>query len=525
MLRLRIKVLSTAVLSALLVIGAAASAGAGTSARTATGNVKTGGMLTVLVNNGSWPQLDTATDPEQLADARMLNDIDGQLFEQGPNGSIVDDLATGYKYSDHNLAVTIELRHGVKFQDGSPFNAQAVAFNINRDLLPANACLCLTLFSSVQSVTASGQYNVVLNLKAPYAPLIDAFINNAPNEPESMVALEGESLTAFGQHPIGAGPFKIVSMVPSTNIVLTKNPGYWEKGHPYLSGITFQSTSSDQSDLEAVQTGQAQQTAVTTIPLVTQIKQNHALNIFTLPSTTYYLVLFNSTIPPFNNLLVREALSYATDPKLLVRSVYDGVYPTMQAMCTRLTTYCPSKISSYDGYDVTKAKAAMAQYTQQTGKPFPTIPMYSFLPTNATLTEAVASEWNSIGITTTISVVSVIPDYVNDFRANTWPIWVENDVQSSTDPATGTFCQFGVMGLFTGVDDPTLQGMLNRAEQLVNPTVRATLYKAIFTYIDKMAYGVPIYQSSTFTISAKNVEGVLNGTSNAPFYDENVWLK
>jgi ABC-type transport system substrate-binding protein len=83
---------------------------------------------------------------------------------------------------------------------------------------------------------------------------------------------------------------------------------------------------------------------------------------------------------------------------------------------------------------------------------------------------------------------------------------------------------FGVKGLFTGADDPALQSMLVRAESLVSPTARAPLYKQIFQYLDKNVYGIPIYQGTTITATAKNVENyVISGGVSVNM--EDVWLK
>jgi peptide/nickel transport system substrate-binding protein len=511
----------TAAVAALLVLSAAPAAGAAAK----TGGAKHGGTLTVLVPNGSWPELDTATDVSQQADARILNDIDGQLFEQGASGKILPDLAIGYRLSDHNLVVTITLRHGVKFQDGTPFNAQAVAYNINRDLDPKNVCLCDSVFASVKSVTARGQYDVVIHLKQPYAPLIASFINQAPNQPESPTALQNEPLKTFEQHPVGAGPFKLVSFVSNTKVVLTRNPHYWRKGRPYLNGITFVASSSDQTDYEAILTGQAQQTTISTPSLAKQIEASHSLNLTIYPSPIYYMVLFNSTIPTFSNILVREALSYATDPNSIVKKIFEGIYPTMETFCTDQTLYCPATVPTYRGYNPGKAKQLIAEYQEKTGKPFPTITLYSFLSTNETLTEAIAAEWKALGVSTQITLVPTIGEFVSDSRANSWPDWVENSVESSSDPSTATTAMFGVHGTFTGTNDQTLQSMLSQAETIITPSVRAKLYRQIFNYMDKMAYAIPLYQSSILTLNAKNVVGYVDGTSKQVVQDDNISLR
>jgi ABC-type transport system substrate-binding protein len=239
----------------------------------------------------------------------------------------------------------------------------------------------------------------------------------------------------------------------------------------------------------------------------------------------YYYVAFNTMTAPFNNPLVREALSYATDPKQIIKSVFDGLYPPTEALCSSQTNFCPTKkVSTYIGYDPTKAKKLISQYETQTGQSFPTISLYGFLPTNATLTEAVAQEWEAVGVTVNITIVSVIPTYVTDFRNGTWSAWVQNAVQDSTDPATGTYSMFGVKGLFTGVDDPVLQSMLVHAQSLVNPAARAPLYQQIFQYLDKNAYGIPLYQGTLITATAKNLENYFI-SGGITVNDENVWLK
>src|SRR5665213_4229959 len=84
---------------------------------------KSGGSLTVLVVAGTWPGLDPLTDSTPTADATEFNAIYGQLFEQGPNGAVLPDLATGYQWIDNHMALKVSLRHGVTFTDGTAFNA------------------------------------------------------------------------------------------------------------------------------------------------------------------------------------------------------------------------------------------------------------------------------------------------------------------------------------------------------------------------------------------------------------------
>ncbi|MGH3247676.1 MAG: ABC transporter substrate-binding protein, partial [Trebonia sp.] len=142
--------------AALVLTAAACSSGSGGSSGSASPSVQTsnssiavappkaGGSLTVLAGKGfagDWPLgLDPATNTTGSADQDYYNAVFGQLFELGDNGKLINDLATGYKYSNGNKTITVTLRPNVKFSDGSALTASVVAWNWTRDL--ASACTC-----------------------------------------------------------------------------------------------------------------------------------------------------------------------------------------------------------------------------------------------------------------------------------------------------------------------------------------------------------------------------------------------
>src|ERR1700733_6472705 len=149
----RLRSMGTASLSiAVIVIAAACSSGGSSgstspssSASSSSGTFsvsqpKTGGSITVLESkgySGDWPDgLDPASNLDAIPNQDMMEAIYGQLFMLGPGGKIEPDLATGYSFSPDAKTVTITLRKGVKFTDGTPFNAQAVIYNWTRDFGP-----------------------------------------------------------------------------------------------------------------------------------------------------------------------------------------------------------------------------------------------------------------------------------------------------------------------------------------------------------------------------------------------------
>jgi peptide/nickel transport system substrate-binding protein len=325
------------VMAAALVSGGAGIAPAWTTSHPiglhrAASSPRQGGSVVDLRPELTWPGLDPATNPQDTADASMMNAIYGQLFEAGPHGEVVPREATGYKFLDGGLTVEILLRPGQTFQDGTPFTATAVADSIRRDLIPSNACLCLPNFKDVTSVTAADPTTVVMHLSVPFYPIIEAFILAAPNWTVSPTALQREGETGFAQRPIGAGSFEVVTNIPSTKLVLRRFSGYWQRPRPYLDNLTFLSTGSDQSDYSALVTGEAQiAELVTTTQVVKKALTTPGLTVHVLPPVSYEFVALNEKTAPFNNILAREAVMYATNSKAIVKALYQNLYTPVEA--------------------------------------------------------------------------------------------------------------------------------------------------------------------------------------------------
>ena len=225
----------TALLLGLVVAACGGSSSSSGNAPASSAAPKAGGSLTVLEGAGfagDWPAgLDPATNINGAADQSYMDAIYGELFELGPKGKIINDLATGYSFSNDAKTITLTLRQGVKFTDGTPFNAAAVVWNINRDL--KSACTCKPTWP-VKSVTATGPYTVQIALAAPDGAFINQIFDSTADWIASPTAVQKMGEKAFAAKPVGAGPFIVVSDTYSSELVLKKNPDYWEKGRPYL---------------------------------------------------------------------------------------------------------------------------------------------------------------------------------------------------------------------------------------------------------------------------------------------------
>lgn len=501
-------------LVAILVAGLLASTSAAGALTSNTSGPKSGGSLTVLVVAGTWPGLDPLTDSTPTADVPEFNAIYGQLFELGAKGAVLPDLATAYQWLDNHLALKITLRHGVSFTDGTPFNASAVEYNINRDLTPSYACHCAANFSAVSSVTTSGTYAVILHLSRLFSPLPSAFINGIPGYIYSPSALSSEGEQQFSENPVGAGPFKVQSDVANSTLTLVKNPNYWQKGHPYLSSLTFQSEGEDSSALLSMQSGEGQAiTGLAQITSITQAKSTPGWQVIAPPSQTWEFVSLNQSAAPFNNISAREAITYATNPKQLSDVLYHGYYPLTEAPSSAGQLFYQWKVPHYDSYNLEKAKSLVSQLGGLTVN-LQTTSNTVFWSTEA---EALASQWALAGIKTNIQTTSLLQLEVS-LKDGNWQA-ADSNWGNYADPALALPNYFASTGPFTGTHSGSLDGLMNQGAALVNPAARDKVYLKIYGQMATQADAIFLYQKKVFTVALKTVHGLPSDQPNIYWED------
>lgn len=513
-------------LGAALVLGLVSTAGAGGAgaavpgAAITAGSITRGGSMTVLESSdaASWATgLDPATSTEDLADAPYLDSIYGDLFIQDNDGSVTPDLATGYKFTNGARTLTITLRHGVKFSDGTPFDSAAVVFNFKRDLNPKGDCTCLSSFP-VSSIKAKGRYRVVLQMTKPFSPVIGAFPGLAPNWIVSPTALKKKGEKAFSQVPVGAGPFTVASDSLNTVLTLKKNPTYWQKGHPYLDSLTFKAVGSDQSGYEAVLAGSADMTEnVATSSLVPQAKQKLQVNEV-VGRAGVSAVQLNTTIAPFTNLTAREAIYYATDAPALSKALSDGTGVVIQSPSEPGSAFYQPTVAGYRTYDLAKAKALVAKLGG--------LSITLGVPQGAAATqaEALQGEWQQAGIKVKLTVFPTLVGLLNAYKVNTWDALLQG--AGGINPAEGTggsYWRYYSTGPFTGIKSPALDKLVNEAAATTSQAKQVAFYKQVDKYLSDQALLPFTYLSPLQTFATHDVHGPGVSTPREFPLWQNVW--
>jgi peptide/nickel transport system substrate-binding protein len=467
---------------------------------------------------GAWPVgLDPATNTSDAADEPYMDAIYGTLFDFGLNNKIIPDLATGYTISPDAKTVTINLRRGVEFSDGTPFNSQAVAYNITQDLMPQYANIADPFFP-VASITEPNSYTVVLHLSKPFSPIIYALFGEAPNWIASPTAVQKMGLKQFALTPVGAGPFKVVTDNPNAELILKRNPLYFQKGKPYLNELDFKVVGSDTSALDALETGGGDLYQFFGTPQLLPSARKH-VRVLTVPPSAPLDIQLNTSIPPFNNILAREAVSYAIDVPAMSKALSAGTGIVTQSPSGPASLVYMPKVPGYPSYNLAKAKALVKQlgglsFTYDGGT----------LGAGAEVSTALVADWRRAGMNVQLNTLNTLQAILEAFSSNKWQAIGQG--VGGPNPAVGAGSlgwRYLSTGPFTGVHDPTLDAMINQATSTVSLSQQKAIYRRIFTYIAQKAYTPFLWASPGWTLSVNSAHGPgisTNQPSVAPLWQD-----
>jgi peptide/nickel transport system substrate-binding protein len=458
-------------------------------------------VLEVGTNAGAWPSgLAPATDTTALANASEMNAIYGELFQLAGRTKVLPDLATGYKFANDDKTMTINIRPGVSFTDGTPFDAAAVAANLEADL--AGDPLSRPPWP-VASITAAGTDTVVVQFTAPDGAAANQLEGTDFNWIASPTAESKLGAKTFSFDPVGAGPFEVVSDIPSTKLVLKANPHYWQDGHPYLSGLVFESTGSDETALEALQSGQADAYEGMGTPSLVKSFKAQSYTVTTIKGTSTGDVQLNTEVAPFNNITAREAIYYALDPKLIAEKIYDGDCSVSESFTGPAALFYFPTVPGYRTYNLKKAKALVKQLG---GLSF-TLEYADFGSTSTPLAETMQTMFKAAGMQVKLLEEPGLTAWLEEYASHQWqatPVGI-----GSWDPAGNTgvaeYLQTGVIS--SGVNDPKLDSMMAAAQAPSSYAARSALYKQLAEYLSQKAYVPFTCSGETWNVAVKGVKG------------------
>ena len=324
------------------------------AALTIAGPAWAAGNLTVAMDTNL-----TGLDPNDVNDNNSLSA--GRLIFQGLFGfdkdmKVIPVLAERYEASEDAKEFTFHLRHGVTFQDGAPFNADAVKTSFDRLENPANHLKRASLLSMLDHVDVVDEFTVRFLLKTPFGALIPTLAHPA------MVIHSPKAIATYGaelaRHPTGTGPFEFVSWTPDT-LKVKRTDHYWKPGLPHVDTITIRSVPENGARIAALQAGEAQYIAPLPGEMIQVIGRDNRFKLINDPSIVVRYASLNVMKKPFDDVRVRQALNYAVDKAAYIKVVWNGAAgPLDSPLPPKLAFYV--KQGEY-AFDPAKAKQLLAE--------------------------------------------------------------------------------------------------------------------------------------------------------------------
>ncbi|GGF18411.1 ABC transporter substrate-binding protein [Subtercola lobariae] len=503
----------TAVLLAIVTSGVLALAGcsAGTPDSTDSGSAQQGDTLTVATPYSA-KSLDPTGEGVDPVNALYIIPAYDSLTRMTADGQIQPDLATSWAYSDNNTTFQLTIRDGVKFADGTPLTADAVAQSLNYSR--ANG-VNKNFLGTVTDVTASGPDTVVIKTSTPNdslpSILSQRFRLASIMNPTGIANPESMKSSTFG-----AGPYVLdaqdtvvgdhYTYVPSTN--------YWDPSKIHWKKIVLKVAGTTATALQAVQNGEAElMNGDATTGTAAQASG------LTVSTGAYGLTGINvqdrdgTIVPALKDPRVRQALSYAVDRNAIATAVYNGYGVPGASMVVKGFPGYEDNLDAAYSYDPEKAKSLLAEAGYPDGISFD-VSTGSIQNTNL-MAQAVVQQWAQVGIKANLTTYTDQNQMYADILAGKYPvsIFTWGGLTPFTD--SGAFYTGGktTMNPF-GITDDSITALVTKA-QAASGSEASDLYNQAWLAGMQLGYFSNIYTRKAVAISdPAKITGVDIGPTN-----------
>lgn len=463
--------------------------------------IQTGGNLTYAIATepvGFDPNLTTA-----LASFKILSYVYDGLLRYNRNMEIVPDLAENYTVPNP-YTIIFTLKKDVKFHDGSLLTVNDVLFTFKRIMDPSFGSPAISYFSGVvDKIEALNDDQIEFKLKVPMASAllpVFTFVN---------CSIVSEKFVKSGANlqleTDGTGPFYIKQYVPGNYILLEKNPNYFITGEPYLDSIKFTIMPEEILRVSALRSNRIDIADIDN-PSDLVILPKNQFEIYETPSLNYYLVGLNTARKPFDNKLVREALSYAINREEIIKMVAAGEGIITGPLSPSLKNWAlPLDDFPEYNYNPIKAKELLKEAGYPNGFSFEllTSPKYGF----DKIAQVIKDQLAKVGINANINLVEW-GIFIKDWREKNFDAFISLN-GGSTDPDIQlyrTFYSNGITNVFN-FSNAQVDQLLNAGRSATNTIERQNIYDNLQKILVSESPVIFLYSPINIVASLKNVEG------------------
>jgi peptide/nickel transport system substrate-binding protein len=504
----------------------------------------------VFANQGEPVSLDPAIITDGISNRITRQIYQGLVRYKGATTEVIPALAEKWEVSKDGTVWTFTLRKGVKFHDGNPFDAAAVAWNFDRWRLSKhpqheNQTKAGQTFeyyeaqfggfdenSLITKVEAVNPATVRITLKAPQGP----FLANLAMFVFDLVSPKAVEKwgTEFGKHPVGTGPFKFVEWKVGQEVILEPNTDYWDKANmPKIQRLVIRNIKDNSQRLAALKAGEVQGFEGLNPDDVKVVRADPNLQILLRPTNTTGYVAFNYKVKEFRDPRVRQAIAHAINKKGIVDALYGGT--GMVA-----TQFQPPPLWGYNkelkdyAYNPEQAKSllrdagfaqGLKEITWEDGKREPLQFWYMpvsrpYFPNPKEIAEAIAADLAKTGITVQLQTTDWTV-YLDKRKNGQLPLYMLGWTGDNGDPDNFVcyfFCSPGASreGFYT---NQPLTDLLLQAQKMTDQKKRAELYRKAEQMIHDDVSRIFIANNQPPLPFRKNVKGYVPNPTNTEYFN------
>ncbi len=463
----------------------------------------------------------------------LLNIIDGLVYVD-QEGKVKPMLAERWRISPNGLVYTFWLRTGIKFHDGTPFNAQAVKFSLDRVVDPATASQSGRIsIGPYEKSEVIDDYTIRITLKEPYAPFL---INLGPGSlspvsPDAVKKLGKD----FGRAPVGTGPFMIKEWRAQDHITLVRNPDWklgplTNKGPAYLDEITIKFIPEDAVRFAVLETGEVNGIEEVPAQNVADVKKNPGR--FTMYEVAYpgspRQAMINTRKAPTNEVSVRRAILHAVNVEAIDKTLYFGVYPVGNGVMSAATPMAIKRqYRQMYPYDPNRAKALLEEAGWKVGadgvrekggqKLRVGIYILTDIPAYRPLAEFIQANLKDVGFDAFIWAQSRSPWFAalgnGEHHLAPMGLW-----SADPDMLRALYHSKGSAFSWSHYKNPELDKLVDEGLQFTNPKIRLQYYVKAQEILMRDAVVLPIHEQMNMQAMQARYAGLAFNVNAYPVY-------
>jgi peptide/nickel transport system substrate-binding protein len=493
-----------------------------------------GGTLVRAINYGDPGNLDPilATD---VSPEMVVRNLFSRLLAYDPvDRKFEGDLATEWNETPDHMTWEFTLRKGAKFTNGREINASDVKYSFERLIDPKNASPAGGVLidvvgaedfragkaTSVQGIETDGDSKVTFRFRAPF-PTLSQTVAQASTSivPKEEVEKAGAE---FGRKPVGSGPFVLASWTPDDRLVLEANPNYYG-GRPHLDGVTFRIMKDEATRDADFRSG--------TLDMVTLAEDTYqeykkdptySKNILEVPELFTRAIFFNTTVKPFDDVRVRQAVNLAVNKKLVVeKALANKAFPAVGPLQESSPGF-DKDLKGY-GYDPDQARKLLADAGLEGGFEMEVLASAS----GARAMEALIGDLKAVGITLKIVQVESPPPLARGGNFKTAYYSTGGDV----DPISFLYARFhsrnvGAAGNVARYANPEVDKLLDQGNAASDIEERARFAREAQRIVVKDAPWFFFNYNKAAIVHKPQVHGLQPVPTDIDFQDlTKVWLE